>query len=276
MQEILNLDPEKYVTLTEFEHQFTNIANILLNEVILDINGKAHRIAEIEFYLQHNNHNDTFAHCDAQQLTHGQWYFHKTGNSYRGGTYKGLDITFSKTGYSGILIRALYDMQNNKYIDGPSLSVDHLLNQCNVSDIISLTKLDNFSWDVDEGIIAFKFVELEKKILYTSGRIGLNLKTETHIKFAMKPYRFMIYPEKVKKGKQHLILELYYQGKSSEEITNITSTNKKNVNTYISHYENSKNSLTDAKSYYGTVSKLSSKDFCKYYQVVRKEANLHV
>ncbi len=54
---------------------------------------------------------DPFSHCDAMQQTCAQWYFHKTGGKYRGGTYKGLDVTFGIENVSSKL-NIIYD--NNK------------------------------------------------------------------------------------------------------------------------------------------------------------------
>lgn len=78
-------------------------------------------LAEIEYYYEGGNHHDTFTHCDPlQQTTYARhdsqqwrevhrrcadvvtycranWYFHKSGATYKGGSYKGLDITFGGT-----------------------------------------------------------------------------------------------------------------------------------------------------------------------------------
>jgi len=43
---------------------------------------------------------DPFTHKDPLQQTCGQWYFHKIGAQYKGGTYKGLDLTFGDVGVS--------------------------------------------------------------------------------------------------------------------------------------------------------------------------------
>jgi hypothetical protein len=61
------------------------MANYLLNEVTLIANGKKHRLVELEFYLTCKSHPDPYTHCDDVQKTTANWYFHKTGKSYRGG-----------------------------------------------------------------------------------------------------------------------------------------------------------------------------------------------
>lgn len=102
-----------------------------------------YRLTEIEFYLlgKEDIHCDVFAHCDDLQYeTSGNWYFHRSGNnsvegykhmtnnekdtkwvcpnpdaSYRGGTFKGLDITFAKAQscFGGILIRSIEELNTN-------------------------------------------------------------------------------------------------------------------------------------------------------------------
>ncbi|KAJ3085695.1 hypothetical protein HK102_013922 [Quaeritorhiza haematococci] len=71
------------------------------------ISGHVHhyyRLSEIEFYFYDKcHHPDPFTHKQPQQLTRAQWYFHKQGNSYRGGTWKGLDITFGRSAPSSQL-----------------------------------------------------------------------------------------------------------------------------------------------------------------------------
>jgi hypothetical protein len=54
---------------------------------------RPHRFVEIEFYYTDAIHADPFTHKDPLQKTNGQWYFHKIGAQYKGGTYKGLDVT---------------------------------------------------------------------------------------------------------------------------------------------------------------------------------------
>jgi len=100
--------------LDVYESTFSDIANNLLNKAILVINGKHHRFVEIEFYYKNGaNHDDTFTHGDEIQRTSGKWYFHRMGNGYKGGSYKGIDLTFGGQGpegskvYGGILIRAI-------------------------------------------------------------------------------------------------------------------------------------------------------------------------
>jgi hypothetical protein len=269
--EAVAFDP---ATATDFPKQFQSIADTLMNSTILMIGGKEHRLAELEFYLKDDAHPDTFTHCDDQQKESGQWYFHKMGKGYKGGSYKGLDITFSKRGHSGILIRALMEIATGKYIEGPSLVVDHVLALTKAEDIMALTKKENFSWDCTLNTTDLYLKEdtkrLEKKTLFSCGRVGLVLRTDNHSLYVLKPYRFLTFPLLCKKGKQHLALELYDSGKTKLEIVQITGCTDKGISGYIAAFEQSKAAPKKASEYYAT--KLNVEDFSKFYYVLRQEA----
>jgi len=225
-----------------------------------------------EFYLKDECHNDTFTHGDEQQLTHSQWYFHRMGSGYKGGSFKGLDITFSTRGYGGILIRALYDIENEKYIEGPCNLVNHILSLTGAKDIDSLVKQEKFNWKVDqESVLYIRPSEgLEKKSLISCARFGLVLRTDDHVPFFMKPYRFFCYPELVRKGRHHLVLELHDNGKSKDEIFQITKCTKASLSNYIQFYEQSKEKPKKPQDYYNNP-KMNNEEFCKCYQVLRQE-----
>jgi hypothetical protein len=119
---------------------FSQIASQLLNGTRLLICGKPHRLVEIEFYYYNEAHRDPFAHRHPLQLTWAHWYFHRQGDNYRGGSFKGLDLTFGKdTAFGGILIRSL-EAADGTLIDGPCLCVDHLLAQAAVSQVAVLAQ----------------------------------------------------------------------------------------------------------------------------------------
>lgn len=111
---------------------------------------KYFRVSEIEFYLNdYGEHKDTFTHGDAMQKQTAKWYFHKFGNSYRGGTYKGLDVAIGKgegKAAGGILLRSLMPLnltpsstdsnlvftnRNDKasFVEGPCNCVNRILKE---------------------------------------------------------------------------------------------------------------------------------------------------
>ena len=63
---------------------------------------------EVEVYYHAADHPDPFAHRDPAQLHVGRWYFHRTGGTYRGGSFKGLDLAFGgSAAHAGVLIRGI-------------------------------------------------------------------------------------------------------------------------------------------------------------------------
>lgn len=113
-----------------------NIPNIIHNKCALVLGEYIMRILELETY----HTSDPYTHCNERQYARTDkgdiniqpnqcsitsFYLHRTGNlstsSYKGGTYKGLDIASN----GGILIRSL--LVGNDVIEGPSLVVDKLL-----------------------------------------------------------------------------------------------------------------------------------------------------
>jgi hypothetical protein len=133
VHEILNIDFTLLTSIHQFELYFDGIADKLLNQCVVEINHRFHRISntfffsdsefvcrahrfeEIEFYCHSGIHQDPFAHCNPIQQSFGKWYafvsfnclalhfnswnfffryFHRNGNNYRGGSYKGVDLTF--------------------------------------------------------------------------------------------------------------------------------------------------------------------------------------
>ena len=66
-------------------------------------------------------------------MNNGKWYMHrmtaKNPMSFKGGSYKGMDLTFgdNKNSYGGILIRSILDLKTNEYIEGPCNTLDAFL-----------------------------------------------------------------------------------------------------------------------------------------------------
>lgn len=108
---------------------FRAIADLLLNRVTLLVSGEPHRFTEIELYFNGDDHGDDFTHGDPLQQKLGRWYFHRLGNEYKSGTYKGLDITLGSGGaFGGVLLRGAARLSSPlELIEGPSLLVDHIL-----------------------------------------------------------------------------------------------------------------------------------------------------
>jgi len=228
---LLGFDGKPLKNDQEFYDKFHEISNALLNEVILYINEKPHRLDEIEFYYNAYAHQDIFAHCDLVQVSCGKWYFHKKGSTYKSGTYKGMDITFgssAKNKFGGILIRSIEEISSTtsindkiKIIEGPCVCVDYILKENGSDNIIKFVedfcKVSELDVTTTKKLyLKFATTEAEKKLLeprreiYPGPRVGLSLKKNdpAQYRFVMKNYRFLTQPKLIKKGKAHIIAGL--------------------------------------------------------------------
>lgn len=117
---------------------FLHVARQLLLHTELRVAGLPCRLQEIEFYWFATQHPDPFCHRHPLQRLHGRWYFHRVDSAYRGGSFKGLDLTFSDgQGYGGILLRGLL-LPDGSVVSGPSRLVDFLLEATGFSNVAQL------------------------------------------------------------------------------------------------------------------------------------------
>lgn len=183
-----------------FDSDFKRIAEDLMNHWILKIESKKYRIAEIEFYLKSESHNDAYTHGHKLQLEKERWYFHGSG----------FDLTFGANGfYGGILIRALYDFNGDNYTYGPLNCVTELFS--NIGHI--------YETNLSFGLIPAKpnDFELEKPI--PAPRVGLN-PIKDNEKFDSF-YRFLIMPKQKHAEKTKIAEGMKQQDYSEIEINNI-------------------------------------------------------
>lgn len=194
---------------------FVEISKYLFLNTHIKVANKSFRLAEIEFYVCNDNHKDIFTHCNNQQKEMLTWYFHQMSNkahSYKGGTFKGLDITCgSENGYGGILIRSILDETSNTIIEGPCKVVNEILG-CLKIDSIKLfvtEKLKNNLSCFDNDFLTIEFKKYSGIDLYVAPRIGLYLKgndIDEKKKFIVKDYRYIFYKNGVKKEKKKMKL----------------------------------------------------------------------
>jgi 3-methyladenine DNA glycosylase Mpg len=184
-----------YIKKEKHNYNFKKLANLLLNRTVFKVNKHKFRPAEIEFYLYSEDHPDSYVHCHEDQLKYGFWYFHKTGKSYKGGTFKGLDLCLGEEDtYFGILIRSIYDIQEEKLIEGP----------CNcVNRILAVAEVESIKDFVDQGYqIKIRDEEHDEETIYRGPRIGLS---DKYPKYQYKKYRYAIMKELIKNQKTSLI-----------------------------------------------------------------------
>ncbi len=210
---------------------FRAVAELLLNRVTVHVGGHPHRYTEVEFYVDGPEHGDPFTHGDPMQRELGRWYFHRTGATYRGGTYKGHDLTIGRADTAGgVLVRGLQRLDGDqRRVDGPSTCVDHVLALSGHGGVASLA--GSFDRAVDPPAAGasplFATVEAASRGLtvYATPRVGLSLKrgaTPGRLRFLARPYRFLTEPARVKKGRAHLVVSLHRAGHGAAVIAALT------------------------------------------------------
>ncbi len=250
--------------------QFKIMAYNIINGMVLVIGDTSrYRIVEVEFYYNHpKNHSDHFTHGDEMQKNFGTWYFHRQGNSYRGGTYKGLDIVFGTPEYyGGILIRSIQSIDDGRLISGPSCCVDTILQQSEYQCVADLAASFNLWVDNKEGPLYLDtYQEEPPDRIYQSIRVGLSLKKHpnpdlTTIKFLMAPYRYLIKtdPTSISKGRPNLIAQMIRDEKSIMEIVDVSGSRKSTVIKYASEFSRGQK-LNTILDYGGKT--LKSEDIC--------------
>jgi len=256
LETILSLESKIYQEKS-YHQIFTILAEKLLNHYCIIVNQKPLRICEIEFYLKTPKHQDIFTHCDKDQQIFNRWYFHRqNGKSYKSGTYKGLDLTFGYSKqhnniYGGILIRSIKDLETDKLIEGPCKVVDYILkltdcksiqelvtncqkmNEQSNNETIHAKKLDNNS------LLYITPYKLQDEQVYYGPRVGITLKIDHQLrrKYIMKDYRYLIFPDQIKKYKNTIALSLYHQNISKEDIMEELNIKQYYLDRYINDYQ---------------------------------------
>jgi len=186
------------------EADFARIATEIMNHWILRIESKAYRIAEIEFYMHSPLHIDQYTHAHEQQKQSGKWYFHRSG----------MDLCFgSDEFYGGILIRAIFDLENKRYVYGPLNSVTEILSHW--GDIYQ----SNLSFGLTtEGADKIAF---EKPV--RAPRIGLNPDKDPAM--YSRFYRFLVLPKQKHAEKSKISEAMKQDGYSDEDIKQIFGNN---------------------------------------------------
>jgi hypothetical protein len=249
---------------------FTSITERLLNHSHLRVGRQLYRLVEIEFYYWSPTHPDPFTHRDPIQFDIGHWYFHRTRGVYRGGSFKGLDLTFGHGDASGgILIRGL-ETPDGRLIDGPSLCVDHLLDATGAATVAELDRAINkrLAWEKGNPLVLEETDTGEERPSLRSPRVGLMLKKVTartdSTCFVMRPYRYLCEPRRTKKGKLHLVLALHAQGTGVEDIQRLTNCPRRTVERYIADFDTGRKEA-DFAPYFGI--DLGPTELCKLYGV---------
>jgi hypothetical protein len=235
---------------------FDGLAAQLLNGTQLIIADTPHRLVEVEAYYYGPGHLDPFTHRDPLQREPGRWYFHRSGGAYRGGSFKGLDLTFGDGSAScGVLLRSLA-RADGTLIVGPSLCVDHMLAATKLPTMKALDEAiaGRPAWDATSPLALVEALPARHDAIWPTARIGLALKrTTTHADgpaFICRPYRYLTEPRGVTKGKLHLALALHARGESVQRIVEITGSPRPSVQRYIADFEAGRQEV-DFTRYFG-------------------------
>jgi hypothetical protein len=177
------------------------------------------------------------------QRQFARWYHHRTGNTYRSATFKGLDLTFGdEHTYAGMLIRGIETMDSPRtLLDGPCVCVDHLLSLVGHPSVASFVA--SYDGDVNEKPGSPSYLRLSEahdRSLFRSARVGLSLvrgATRSRVKFIVAPYRFLTEPARIKKGRVQLVCSMHAQGERAETIARITGCPLRRVQRCIEQYE---------------------------------------
>ena len=199
----------------------------------LVIAGNLCYIAEIEYYQS----PDSFIHGDVHQLTCNCFYFHRqNGKSYKGGTYKGLDITIGcpPDFFGGILIRSILTPQG--FIEGPCKVVDYILSSNGFDTIEKLIMSllvaagqqgkqlqEPIPCDFDNPYLKVIPNIRQETPIYNGPRVGLNLKKEQQVmglrcQYIMKAFRFTCYPSMIKNDRHMLVVQARFNNIPDETI----------------------------------------------------------
>ena len=241
ISDVLLLNSNEYKNCKNYDEKFSKLANTLLNKTVLLIKNTCFRLREIEIYLYTDDHNDNYTHKSIEQADPCQWYFHKTGSSYKGGTYKGLDITFGKAEgygdtYGGILIRGISCDDN--LVTGSCKVVDYILKATDSETVKDLVdKLGKSVRDVSKVSPLYLKLsdDLNKFNIYTSPRVGLSFK---YWHYAVKNYRYLTYKIKdIEKYKPSILVNLVNSGKSIEEVAEESGTKVQQIKKYVDLYK---------------------------------------
>ncbi|TPX33330.1 hypothetical protein SmJEL517_g03697 [Synchytrium microbalum] len=286
-----------------YQSEFRRIAHGLLNGAwilsIKSLDGVMHqyKIVEIEFYLRHlPQHIDPFSHARESQLEFGKFCFHKRGNSYAGGTWKGLDISFGCSGdpdtpaidngprgimrtnafHAGILIRSIMNIETNEVVEGPCKCVDKILKILKAKDVADLVSniLDDdlsITNNTSSLYLSKSTIPVVTNEIFETPRIGLYIrKTHKDLKerlgYVTRLYRF--HTQTLSKGKAHTIIGILLPNKQKavktviDDIVEKTGISKKLVSECLEAFaKGSKMPYTK----FIDMDKGSSQNICQYF-----------
>lgn len=228
---------------TDPRPEFVRAATALLTACELVIAGTAVRLLEVEAYYYGPGHPDPYTHRDPLQQQPGRWYFHRRHGHYRGGTFKGLDLTLGDgSAYYGLLLRALEPAEGG-IVDGPCRVVDYLLARGGWGSVASLDAVIAGRTVADSSSPLYLRSAAVPCIapVYATARVGLSWsKAQTDPAawaYVGRRYRFLTQPRAIRPGKPQTVVALYEQGDPVGLIAARTGCPRRVVERYVAAYE---------------------------------------
>ncbi|MGE0786712.1 MAG: hypothetical protein AB7S26_13655 [Sandaracinaceae bacterium] len=200
----------------------------------MEIGDARYRIDEVEVYLRDPAHPDPFVHGHTAQRPPGQFYFHRAGHGFRGGSFKGVDLTIGEgpDAIGGILIRAIHRAPDEAVV-GPSRVVDALLAAGGWASVSALDEAIAATCGPDRRGAAtradapLRITRAEPRDLEPlwTARVGLTLKRCTprdgRPEFLLRRYRALASPQ-LPKGRAHTLVALIEMNLSDREVSRAT------------------------------------------------------
>lgn len=247
----------------DFAGRFARLADLLLNRVELVVGDVPHRLVEIEAFYHGPGHPDPFAHRDPRQVRPDLWYFHRTGGTLRGGSFKGLDLTFgSENVFAGILFRGL-ECPDSHIVDGPSLLVDYLVRTAGFDALtpFEAAVADRAASD-SENLLRLREADDLVRPVFSTARVGLTLRRhpEAAVPWLAARYRYLTRPRATKKGRVQMITAAHADGASITEIARRLGSTLPAVARIVAAFEEGKR-LPGAGSFVGRL--LGSTDLAR-------------
>lgn len=223
------------------DRYFAHVAEALLSHASLELAGQPHRVRELEFYLHSEHHPDPYVHRSPLQQTSARWYFHREGSGYRGGSFKGLDLTFGPaTDHGGILLRSL-SCPDGTIINGSSLCVDYLLQRTGATSVAALDAALGERSVFEPGPLYLRADRTVAPSPWATARVGLTFQRLAQFpdmpSYFARKYRFLDAPRAIKKGKAQLVIAMHEAGLTVQEIAALTGTPRATITTWRAAYD---------------------------------------
>lgn len=159
------------------EDWFYEIANHLMNEMVLEVGQTTFRITECEIYYNNNSsHCDPYIHGGDEQFTRGCLYLNKVG---------GLDITFGNKDAgvrAGILIRGIRNIDKDERFNQVTKIVEEIFR-----------KLGNIvGSDSRVGLYPTQRKRFNVESPIRTIRVGLTKREDDKKDYINKPYRYIV------------------------------------------------------------------------------------